>query len=220
MKNFQLMLFNHPTLVNPAQAESLNPTSDELWELFKAEYESAKLIPSNPVMVELPNTEGIIQMGRKQVRRYNTSKRLRQDCDQISMLAKVAWSFYLGEPAHKVFDDWNDALGKGNKGIFWSWPGEAVGSRATKGNNDKFIYSRNRYSDFITAHTFARVQLQHSGTAFVELLGWSQRHKMAPHTRDHGQMFTINVATLQRHGQLNTPDDFRTRFLANNLDQE
>ncbi|MCE3234980.1 MAG: hypothetical protein K0Q50_1160 [Vampirovibrio sp.] len=209
----QIPLFDCPTLAVVPQAESQNLTYEELWTRFKAEYESARLYPRNPVLVEIPQSEAIAEMGRRQVQRFSTSQRLRQDCDRISIMGKVAWSLYLGEPAHKVFDDWRDALGKGNKGIFWSIPGENVGLRTTGGLKDEFTFSRNKHGFRITAMAFARVQLQHTGSAYVELLGWAHRHRMGDLIRDRGQFLSVKLSSLQRNGLLLTPADFRQQFL-------
>lgn len=215
MSNYeQIPLFDSPTLAVAAQVVgSPNLTYEKLWQKFKAEYESARLYPGNPLFVEFPLTEAIAEMGRKQVKRYRTSHRLRQDCDRISMLGKCAWSKYLGEPAHVVFDAWHDALGKGNKGIFWSIPGENIGLRTTGGTKGDFIYSRNKHESWITAMAFARIQMQHNGSAYVELLGWAHKNRISGFIKDGGSILKIKLGHVQTAGLLLTPEDLKERFV-------
>jgi hypothetical protein len=209
----QLRFFHCEAEVQGSQAQSSNFTREQLWELFRLEYEALRIYPeAQTLIVECPKTEAIAEMGRKQVRRYRTSHRLRQDCDRVSMLGKCAWSKYLGEPAHEVFDAWNDALGKGNKGIFFNIPGENIGLRTTTGTQGKFIYSRNRHESWITAMVFARVQMQHSGAAFVELLGWTHKNRIAAFIKDRGQILEVNINRIQSAGLLLTPEDLKERF--------
>jgi hypothetical protein len=206
----QLGLFNFPTSEPVKQEAPKTLTREELWELFRAEYESARLFQyRQPAMVEIPEIRAITEMARMQVQCFETSKRTRQDADNISMLGKVAWSFFLGESAEKVFEDWSNALGKGNKGVFWQWPGESVGLRTTSGDKTRFSITRNRYSDRITAYAFARVQLQHKGAAFVEVLGWAHRYKLAGLIRDHGPYLTVDINAIKREGLLLPATQFK-----------
>lgn len=209
----QLRLFHYEAEAQETQTQSSNLTREQLWELFRLEYEALRIFPeANILMVECPRTEAIAEMGRKQVRRFRTSHRLREDCDRISMLGKVAWSKYLGEPAHEVFDAWNDALGRGNKGIFFNIPGENIGLRTTTGNKGEFIYSRNRHEAWITAMAFARIQMQHTGAAYVELLGWAHKNRIAEFIKDGGQILKVKLGNIQSAGLLLTPEDLKERF--------
>ncbi len=215
MKNastVQLGLFHYPSQPSPKQALSKALTKEELWELFRAEYEAARLYPGYKIQIEIPKSTAISQMGRMQVQRFKSSRRTRQDADSISMLGKVAWSRYLGESAEKVFSDWEAALGKGNKGIFWQWPGESVGLRTTKGNNNRFGVTKNRFSNWLTAYAFARVNTQHSGLAYVELLGWAHRYRIGSYLRDQGKFLAVNVDSLKRDGLLMTPSSLRKEY--------
>jgi len=209
----QIPLFDSPTLAVAPQANSQNLTYEELWQKFKAEYESARFYYGNPQFVEFPMTEAIAEMGRRQVKRYRTSHRLRQDCDRISLLGKMAWSKYLGEPAHVVFDAWHDALGKGNRGIFWIIPGENIGLRTTGGTKSDFIYSRNKHESCVTAMAFARIQMQHTGSAYVELLGWAHKNRISGFIQDRGSILQIKLARVQTAGLLLTPEDLKERYV-------
>ncbi|MBY0403848.1 MAG: hypothetical protein K2X66_08105 [Cyanobacteria bacterium] len=179
---------------------------EELREIFIEAYNTDIEIVEgfkNPMVhCGIKMADVVTQMAGHQFRDQKNTKRYRPDCDKPSVASKVAYSKYLGESAGKVFDEWFNALGKGNAGIFWKVWEDSIGLRSTTGDKTKFcINKKNPNAHRITMHAFGRVFTNRDSGYWVDLLGVCYRHKMN-RVKDCGSYLQVDTRILGNEGVL------------------
>lgn len=165
---------------------------------------------TDPVVVHITPNQVIAEMARQQRQNLASSKRARQDCDTLSLSAKMAVSFWLGECWDTVYQDWKGALKRGNRGVFWSTPTEAIGLRTIPKDKKAFsINKTNRNADRITAHVVARVALELTGEASIEILGLCYSHQISRFLKDLGDYYHCPLPPVEEAGLLHPPSDIK-----------
>jgi len=211
----QLGLFTRPVLqaIHPA-VETKTLSRDEIWDKFKAEFDSAILYPSNPLTVQIPTSEAIAAMAALQCRDQKGTRRARPDCDRVALMGYVAAAKAIGQDARDVYIHWERSLGKGDGGCKWRFPREAIGLRCSSGGKTTAYLSKNRGADRLTGFAFANVETRHDGSAWVTLQGLAWRYQIGPWMRDCGQYWSVSLDVLRRQGLLMPFDVLRSLYQA------
>lgn len=139
-----------------------------------------------------------------------SSRRSRQDADFLHLLARDAWAAYLEEDPNQIFQDWINALGKGNKGQTWAVQSEIFNLRAVGEEKPHFYVSKaNRFSHMPSAYVITRVKRQTLALTCCELIGFCYRHDIRPFMREIDTFYQVRIDTLKREGLLYTPAEFK-----------
>jgi hypothetical protein len=186
------------------------PSQEELQDILTQEMLAATIYrtPLGPT-VAFPRLDSATVLGQAQIQSTKYTSRFAKNSDLIHWQGRLAVSKFIGQPVADILADWKRALRRGNGGVCWEADSLRLGCWATDGGKTTFRRVLNPRVRF-NAITFARVDAQRSGAAYVELRGWATWGALEPLIHwERGRRYSVDVEAARSAGALRLVDELK-----------
>jgi hypothetical protein len=177
---------------------------------FQQHFQSIKIIQGKRPFAEFPASAARYfaeTVAPLRTRQWASSQQWGKLAESTGLLGELGVFSLMGFSAEFAFKSFHVGLGGSDSGVDFTWAGENVDVKATRGQALKFKLSKtNPNAHRASILLFSAVQELSCGGVRVQALGWSWRHEIGPWIRDDERYRFCRFETLDREGLVYTLD--------------